>query len=151
MGGCGAPTDGVGDPLAKGQPRPVLEDQEVVESVLPGLDAVPGGWRQENDASVLEASTEQCGSEQPDLLFCGEAAYQDPATNNVARFRVYPLQVQGWKPRSSGLQVTEAGIAALHGAADPRRRKPRRQQTWQGLQDRGVHGQRRQCCGRRHL
>ncbi|MFC5658169.1 hypothetical protein [Streptomyces nogalater] len=87
----GASADGAENAPAGGQPRPVLGDRDVVTSVLPGLDAVPGGWTQESAPRVLDASASQCRSALPGVLFCGEATYKDPSTRNVAGFEIYAL------------------------------------------------------------
>lgn len=90
-GGAG----GEGNPLTDARRRPVLKDQAVVMSVLPGLDAVPGGWTQESAPKVLKASGSQCPSAPPDVLFCGAAEYEDPSTNNGVYFEVYPFSSAG--------------------------------------------------------
>ncbi|MEU7083124.1 hypothetical protein [Streptomyces achromogenes] len=86
---------GVDDSLTGGRLRPVLKDRDVVKSVLPGLDAVPGGWTEESGAKVVEAGTSPCQGDPPGVLFCGEAAYKDPSTNNVAEFDVYAFSGVG--------------------------------------------------------
>ncbi|MFC8080659.1 hypothetical protein ACFUN8_34595 [Streptomyces sp. NPDC057307] len=83
-----APPDGAAASPAEGQLRTVLEDRDVVESVLPGLDAAPGGWTQNADPTVFDASEQGCPDDMPDVLFCGEAEYEDPSTDNVAHFQV---------------------------------------------------------------
>lgn len=91
----GASADGADTSLTGGRLRPVLKDRDVVKSVLPGLDAVPGGWTEESGAKVVEAGTSPCQGDPPGVLFCGEAAYKDPSTNNVAEFDVYAFSGVG--------------------------------------------------------
>ncbi|MEW2391038.1 hypothetical protein AB0933_22040 [Streptomyces venezuelae] len=93
-GGAGD-VGGAGNPPTDARRRPVLKDQAVVMSVLPGLDAVPGGWTQESAPKVLKASGSQCPSAPPDVLFCGAAEYEDPSTNNGVSFEVYPFSSVG--------------------------------------------------------
>ncbi|MEU7559798.1 hypothetical protein [Streptomyces eurythermus] len=90
-GGAGASADGADNSLAGGRLRPVLKNRDVVKSVLPGLDAVPGGWTQESAPKVLEAGAAQCRTDPPSVSFRGEAEYKDPSTDNVAEFEVYAL------------------------------------------------------------
>ncbi|CAL9284140.1 hypothetical protein [Streptomyces sp. SudanB182_2057] len=85
-GGAGASADGS---LAGGRLRPVLRSRDVVESVLPGLDAVPGGWAQESGPKVLDGDTSRCLADPTGVLFCGTVKYQDPATNNITEFAVF--------------------------------------------------------------
>ncbi|MFF7091994.1 hypothetical protein ACFY9A_06295 [Streptomyces rubradiris] len=87
-GGAGASADGADDSLAGGRLRPVLRSRDVVESVLPGLDAVPGGWAQESGPKVFDADTSRCLADPTGVLFCGTVEYADPATNNIAEFAV---------------------------------------------------------------
>jgi hypothetical protein len=85
----GAPTDDAENSFADGQLRPVLNDRDVVKSILPGLDAIPSGWTQRSAPEMAEDSTSQCQLGDASALFCGNAAYADPATNNVVKFEIY--------------------------------------------------------------
>ncbi|MEU5079782.1 MULTISPECIES: hypothetical protein [Streptomyces] len=109
-GAAGASADGSDNSLAGGRIRPVLKDRDVVKSVLPGLDAVPGGWTQESAPKVLEAGASRCRTDQPSVLFCGEAEYQDPSTNNVAEFEVYAL---------SSVSAAQSAYRSARGDAPP--------------------------------
>lgn len=84
-GGTAARPGGADGPF-DARPRAVLKDRDLVASILPGLDAVPGGWTVETAAEVAQGTG--CPPVATRMSVCGTVSYLIPKTDNVASFHV---------------------------------------------------------------
>ncbi|MEU3600033.1 hypothetical protein ABZ714_15125 [Streptomyces sp. NPDC006798] len=85
-GGGTAARPGGPDGRFDGRDRSVLKDRDVVASILPGLDAVPGGWTVESAPEVAQGT--ECPPVATRMSACGTVSYLAPETDNVASFHV---------------------------------------------------------------